>query len=73
MRAQSLGGSPPFRLCVIICAMPTVILGAEAPVVEAFAAGLLPPNNPNLGCGPFGTVLVRMLEPVLSAIVRITP
>jgi len=53
--------------------MPTVILGAEAPVVEAFAAGLLPPNSPNLGCGPFGTVLVRMLEPVFSVIVRITP
>jgi len=46
--------------------MPTAVLGAEAPVAEAFAAGFLPPVIPSLGCGPFGTVLVRMLEPVFS-------
>jgi len=49
--------------------MPTAILGAEAPVVVAFASVFLPPDNLNLGCGPFGTVLVRMLEPVFSVFV----
>jgi len=43
--------------------MPTAVLGAEAPVAEAFAAGFLPPDIPSLGCVPFGTVLMRMLLP----------
>jgi len=46
-------------------AVPTAALGAYAPVAEA-NAGFLPPVIPSLGCGPFGTVLVRMLEPVFS-------
>jgi len=37
-----------------------------APVAEAFAAGFLQPVIPSLGCGPFRTVLVRMLEPVFD-------
>jgi len=41
----------------------TTVLGAEAPVAEAFAPGFLPPDIPSSGCGPFRTVLVRMLEP----------
>jgi len=44
----------------------TAVLGAEAPVAEAFAAGFQPPVIPSLGCGSFGTVLVQMLEPVFS-------
>jgi len=47
-------------------AVPTAALGADAPVAEAFAAGFLPPIIPSLGCGPYGTVLVRMVEPVFS-------
>jgi len=35
-------------------------------VAEAFAAGFLTPVIPSLGCGPFGTALVRMVEPVFS-------
>jgi len=31
----------------------TAVLGAEAPVADAFAAGFLPPVIPSLGCGPF--------------------
>jgi len=60
MRAQSLGGYPPFCVCVFVClAVPTAALGADAPVAEAFAAGFLPPVIHSLGYGPFGTVLVR--------------
>jgi len=44
----------------------TAVLGAEAPVADAFAAGFLPPVILSLECGPFGTVLVRMLKPVFS-------
>jgi len=46
--------------------VPTAALGADAPVAEAFAAGFLPPVIHSLGCGPFKTVLVRMVEPVFS-------
>jgi len=46
--------------------VPTAILGAEAPVADAFSAGFLLPVIPSLGCGPYGTELVRMLEPVFS-------
>jgi len=35
-------------------------------MAEAFVAGFLPPVISSLGCGLFGTVLVRMLEPVFS-------
>jgi len=74
MRAQSLGGSPPFCVCVFVSAaggpsalaVATAALGADAPVAEAFAAGFLPPVIRSLGCGPFKTVLVRMVEPVFS-------
>jgi len=72
VRARSLSGSPPFCVSVLIGASgwpeclgkPTAAFGAEATVAEGFAAGFLPPVIPSLGCGPFGTVLVRMLEPV---------
>jgi len=47
-------------------ALPIATLGADALVTEAFAAGFLPPVIPSLGCGPFGTVLVWMVEPVFS-------
>jgi len=74
MRAQSLGGSPPYRYVYLFApagspsglARPTAVLGAEAPVAEAYAAGFLPPDIPSSECGPFGTVLVQMLEPVLN-------
>jgi len=46
-----------------ICLLQRV---ARALVAEAFAAGFLPPVIPSLGCGPFGTVLVWMVEPVFS-------
>jgi len=47
-------------------AVPTAALGPDALVAEAFAAGFLPPVIPNLGCGPFWTVLVWMVEPVFG-------
>jgi len=51
MRAQSLGGSPSFRVSIFLgpaggpraLGVPTAALGAEAPVAEAYAAGFLPP------------------------------
>jgi len=46
--------------------MPTTVLGAESPVAEALAAGFLPADIPSLGCGPFMSVLVRMLKPVFG-------
>jgi len=45
-------------------AVPTAAFGADAHVAEAFAAGILPPIIPSLGCGPFWTVLVWKVEPV---------
>jgi len=46
--------------------VPIAALDADAPMAEAFVAGFLPPVISSLGCGLFGTVLVRMLEPVFS-------
>jgi len=56
----------------IALAVPTAVLGAQSPVTEAFAAGFLSPVIPSLVCGPFGTVLVRMLEPVFRVSVEKT-
>jgi len=49
-----------------VLAVPTAAFDADAHVAEAFAAGFLPPIIPSLGCGPFWTVLVWMVEPVFS-------
>jgi len=49
-----------------VLAILTIVAGAEAPVADAFAPGFLPPDIISSGCGPFRTVLVRMLEPVFS-------
>jgi len=72
MRAQNLGGSPPFCVRVFIGASGwPECLGYAYPCFrrrsvrgEDVRGWLFAPVIPSLGCGPFGTVLVRMLKPV---------